>query len=155
MQWVLYDCSIRVTVALGVSSNSRLHAARVGTSPKGAWQTFSSMFNLLKWSWRCKDKMIETRLWHLDTLLKGSVLIGKISTSIWFCCMKKRLMEDKSNNKAQRSHTRRNPKRHILLVSLLLCCKITAVWCFIWYLGLRMWAGSEAVRRNFKYLRFF
>jgi len=64
-------------------------------------------------------------------------------------------MEDKSNNEAQRPHTRWNPKRHISLVSLLLCCKITAVRCFVWCLGLQMWAGNEAVRRNFEYLRYF
>ena len=35
------------------------------------------------------------------------MLIGKINTSIWFCCMKKKkksLMEDKSNNEVQRPH---------------------------------------------------
>jgi len=55
-------------------------------------------------------------------------------------------MEDKSNNKEQSPHmyTRRNLKRHISLVSLLLCCKIAAVWCFVFSLGLWMWAGSEA-----------
>jgi len=50
-------------------------------------------------------------------------------------------MEDKSNNEAQRPHTRWNP---ISLVSLLLCCKIAAVRYFIWALGLQMWAGREA-----------
>jgi len=94
--------------------------------------------------------------WRLGTLLKISV-DWKINMSIWFCCMKKKksLMEDKSNNEAERPHTSRNPERHILLVSLLLCCKIKAVQCFVWALGLRMWVGSEAVRQNFEYLRFF
>ena len=34
-------------------------------------------------------------LWHLDTLLSRNVLIGKINTLVWFCCMKKSVMEDK------------------------------------------------------------
>jgi len=39
-------------------------------------------------------------LWHLDTLLK-EMLIGKINTSIWFHCMKKKnLMEDKRRRSA-------------------------------------------------------
>jgi len=37
------------------------------------------------------------------------VLIGKINTLIWFCCMKKSLMEDK-RNEAQRPLTVRIPK---------------------------------------------
>jgi len=42
-------------------------------------------------------------LWRLDALLK-EVLIGKINTSIWFRCMKKKsVIEDKWNNEAQRS----------------------------------------------------
>ena len=65
-------------------------------------------------------------------------------------------MEDKSNNEEQSPHTRRNPKRQISLVGLFLYCKIVAVRCFVKALGLQMWAGSEAgseaVRRNFKYL---
>ena len=52
-------------------------------------------------------------------------------------------MKDKRNNKAQRPHTRQNPKKHMSLVSLLLCHKISAVQCFIWHLGLRMGSGSE------------
>ena len=34
------------------------------------------------------------------------------------------LIEDKRKDKAQRAHTRRNPKRHISLVSFLLLCKM-------------------------------
>jgi len=56
-------------------------------------------------------------------------------------------MEDKRNNEVQRPGTRRNPKRHISLVSLLLWYKIAAVRCFVWCLGLRMWSGSEATRQ--------
>ena len=66
-------------------------------------------------------------------------------------------MEDKRNNEAQRPHTHRNPKRHISLVSLLLSCKIVAVRCFIWHLGLRMWSGSEEgseVARQLEFLHF-
>ena len=33
-------------------------------------------------------------------------MIGKINTSIWFCCMKKNLMEE-----VLRPHTRQNPKK--------------------------------------------
>jgi len=90
-------------------------------------------------------------LWDLDTLLKESV-DWKINTSIWFCCMKKKkksLMEDKRNNEAQRPLSPRNPKMHILLVSLLLWHKIVAVHPFVWALGLRLWSVSEAVRQNF------
>ena len=81
----------------------------------------------------------------LDTLLKGSN--RKINTSIWFCCMKekKSLVEGIRNNEAQRPHTCRNPKMHISLVSLLLCCKIATLRCFVWHLCLRMW--GEAVRQ--------
>jgi len=71
-------------------------------------------------------------MWGLDTLLEESV-DWKINTSILFHCMKKKksLMEDKRNNEAQRPHTRRNPKRHISLVSLLLWRKIAAVRYFV------------------------
>jgi len=82
------------------------------------------------------------------------VLIGKINTSVWFHCMKKKkksLMED---NEAQRLLTHRNPKRHIPLVSLL-WHKMVAVHPFVWALGLRLWSGSEAVRRNFNFWQFF
>ena len=67
-------------------------------------------------------------------------------------------MEDEKNNGVQRPHTRRNPKRHISLVSLLLWRKIAAVQCFVWRLGLRMWSDSEAhsevVRQNFEFYDF-
>jgi len=62
--------------------------------------------------------------------------------------------EDKRNNEAQRPHTHWNPNWHILLASLLLWRKIAAVQCFVWHLGLRMWSGSEAVKRNFEVLQF-
>ena len=56
---------------------------------------------------------LKLMLWRLDTLL----LIGKINTSIWFCCMKKNLMDDK-RNEAQRPHTCWNPNlRNISLTS--------------------------------------
>ena len=64
------------------------------------------------------------------------------------------LIEDKRKDKAQRAHTRRNPKRHISLVSLLLWRKMVAVRCFVWALGLRLWSVSEAVRRKFKFWQF-
>ena len=73
-------------------------------------------------------------------LLKESVDM-EINASIWFRWMKKKtssLIEDKRKDKAQRAHTRRNPKRHIPLVSLLVLCKMVAVHCFIWPLGLRL-----------------
>jgi len=62
--------------------------------------------------------------------------------------------EDKRNNEVQWPKTHRNPKRHIPLVNLLLWHKIVAVQCFVWRLGLRMWSGSEAVRRNFEFTIF-
>ena len=34
-------------------------------------------------------------------------------------------MEDKTKDKVQREHTNGNPKWHILLVSVFLCCKMT------------------------------
>ena len=57
------------------------------------------------------------------------MLIRKINTSIWFRWMKKTssLIEDTRKDKAQRAHTRRNSKRHIQLVSLLLLRKMVAV----------------------------
>ena len=78
----------------------------------------------------------EIILWHLDVLLKESV-IWKINASIWFRWMKKKtssLIED--NDKMQRAYTRRNPKRHISLVSLLLWCKVVAMCYFVRPLGL-------------------
>ena len=73
--------------------------------------------------------ILKLMLWHLDE----ESVDWKINTSIWFHYMKKKksLMEDKRNNEAQRPHTRRNPKRHISLVSLL-WHKIVAVRCFVW-----------------------
>jgi len=64
-------------------------------------------------------------------------------------------MEDKRNNEAQRPHTRRNPKRYISLVSLLLWHKIAAVEYFVWHLGLRMWSGSETKFRVFTIFKKF
>jgi len=96
---------------------------------------------------------LKLMLWCLDTLLKESV-IGKINTLVWFHCMKKSLMEDKRNNKAQRPHTHQNSKRLVSLVSLLLWLKIAAVQCFIWRLGLWMLSGSEAVWQNLEFLWF-
>jgi len=54
-------------------------------------------------------------------------------------------MEDKRNNEAQRPLTRRNPKRYIPLVGLLLWRKLVAVHPFVWTLGLQLWLVSEAV----------
>ena len=51
--------------------------------------------------------------------------------------------ENKSNNKAQRTHTRQNLKRHIPLVSLLLWHKMVAIRYSVWALGLQLWLGSE------------
>ena len=62
-------------------------------------------------------------------------------------------MKDKRNNEAQKPYTCQNPKRHISLASLLLWRKIVAVRCFVWHLDLQMWSGSEAVGRNFEFLR--
>jgi len=64
-------------------------------------------------------------------------------------------MEDKNNNEVQRPHTCQNPKRHISLVSLLICHKIVAVQYFVWRLGLRMWSGREAVRQVFMIFKKF
>jgi len=55
--------------------------------------------------------------------------------------------EIKGTNKAQRPLTRRNPKRHIPLVSLLLWHRMVAVHPFVWTLGLRLWSGSETARQ--------
>jgi len=54
-------------------------------------------------------------------------------------------MEDKRNNEVQSLHTRRNSKRHISLVNLLLWHKMVAIRYLIWALGLRLWSGSETV----------
>ena len=59
------------------------------------------------------------------------------------------LIEDKRKDKAQRAHTRRNPKRHIPLVSLLLLRKMVAVHCFVWPLGLRLWSSSPSKIQSF------
>ena len=86
-------------------------------------------------------------------LLKESV-DTEITALIRFCWMKKKissLIEDKRRDKAQRAYTRRNPKRHILRVSLLLWCKMVAVCCFVWPLALQLWSVSEAVRLKFKF----
>jgi len=69
------------------------------------------------------------------------VLIGHINTILLH---EEEPKEDKRNNKVQRPHTRQNPKRHISLVSLLLCHKIVAVQCFAWGLGLQMWSDGKA-----------
>ena len=53
------------------------------------------------------------------------------------------LIEDKRKDKAHRAHTRRNPKRRIPPVSLLLWRKMVTVHCFVWALGLQLWSGSE------------
>jgi len=47
--------------------------------------------------------------------------------------MKKRKI--KGTNEAQRPLTRRNPKKHIPLVSLLLWRKMVAVYPFVWALA--------------------
>jgi len=53
-------------------------------------------------------------------------------------------MEDKRNNEAQRPLTRRKPKRHIPLVSLLLWRKMVAVHPFVWALaGLLLWSVRQ------------
>ena len=89
------------------------------------------------------------------------MLIWKINTSIWFRWMKKTssLIEDKRKDKAQRAHTRRNPKRHIPMVSLLLLRKMVAMHCFVWSLVLRLWSVSQAVSQvdslKFKVLAIF
>ena len=84
------------------------------------------------------------------------VSIGKINTSIWFRCMKKKsLMEDKRNNEVQRPLTRRNPKRHIPLVSLLLWYKIVVARFFVWALGLRLWSVRQWVRWILRLGNFF
>ena len=82
-------------------------------------------------------RCFNSNLWHLLCCLK-KVLIRKINASIWFRWMKKTssLIEDKRKDKAQRVHTRRNPKRYIPLVSLSLWHKMVAVHCFVWPLGL-------------------
>jgi len=49
----------------------------------------------------------------------------------------------KGTNEVQRPLTRRNPKRHIPLVSLLLCRKMVAVHPFVWALGLRLWSVRQ------------
>ena len=53
--------------------------------------------------------------------------------------------EEEPNGEQRSTEACWNPKRHISLVSLLLCRKIAAVRCFVWRLGLQMWSGSEAV----------
>ena len=75
------------------------------------------------------------------------MLIWKINALIWFRWMKKKtssLIEDKRIDKVHRVHTRRNPKRHIPPVSLLLWRKMVTVRCFVWALGLQLWSVSES-----------
>ena len=50
------------------------------------------------------------------------------------------LIEDKRNGKMQ---NRRNYKRHIPQVSLLLWLKMVAVCCFVWPLALRLWSRRQ------------
>ena len=52
-------------------------------------------------------------------------------------------MKDKGTMGVQRPLTRRNPKRHIPLVSLLLWHKMVAIRYFFWALGLGLWSVSE------------
>ena len=59
----------------------------------------------------------------------------------------KQPIEDKRKDKAHRAYTRRNPKKHIPPVSLLLWHKMVTVRCFVWALGLRLWSVSEVVRQ--------
>ena len=68
------------------------------------------------------------------------MLIRKVNALIWFCWIKKAssLIEDERKDKAQRTYTRRNPKRHMSLVSLLLWRRMVAVHCFIWPLALQL-----------------
>ena len=66
----------------------------------------------------------------------------------------KQLIEDERRDKAQRTYTRRNPKRLIPLVSLLLWRKMVAMRCFVWPVSLRLWAVREAVRLIFELWRF-
>ena len=63
-------------------------------------------------------------------------------------------IEDERRDKAQRTYTGRNPKRHIPLVSLLLWRKMVAVHCFIWPVALRLWSVSGAVRLKFEFWQF-
>ena len=86
------------------------------------------------------------------------VLMQKINASIWFRCKKKKtssLIEDERRDKAQWTYTRRNPKKPIPPVSLLLWRKIVAVCRFVWPLALQLWSVSEAVRLKFEFWRFF
>ena len=62
------------------------------------------------------------------------------------------LIEDERRDKGQRTYTRRNPKRHIPLVSLLLWHKIVAMRCLVWPVALRL--VSKAVSLKFKFRRF-
>ena len=73
------------------------------------------------------------------------------------------VIEDKRKSKAQKADTRRNPKRHMSPVSLILWQKMVAVRCFVWPLALRLWsgwlagwlAGKLAGRRNIRNLAIF
>ena len=71
-------------------------------------------------------------------LLKGSVDTENLCLDMVSLDEEEDKQPDKRKDKAQRAHTRRNPKRHIPLVSLLLLRKVVAVHCFIWPLGLRL-----------------
>ena len=69
-------------------------------------------------------------LWNRDTLLKESIDWKNIDMVT--------LHEEEPNGKDKQNEaqTRRNPKRHISLLCLLLWHKIVAVCCFVWALGL-------------------
>ena len=73
----------------------------------------------------------------------------KVNASIRFHCMEKEEDQDKMKDKAQRARTRRNPKRHIPLVSLLLWRKMVAVRCFVWPPALQLWTGRQEVWQCF------
>ena len=64
------------------------------------------------------------------------------------------LHEEERRDKAQRTYTRRNPKRHIPLINLLLWRKMVAMRCFVWPLALQLWSVSEAVRLKFEFWQF-
>ena len=87
-------------------------------------------------------------------LLKESV-DTEINASIWLCWMMMKktssLIEDKRKDKAQRAHTRRNPKRHTPLVSLLLWRKMMASRLAT----VVAQSVSQAVSLKFEFWRFF
>ena len=176
MQRVLCDCSIRVTVVLGVSQLSCkfLNLNRV-------WQIFISSVKTSEgqndfhqpghvytyilphplYNAFCSYLAIEVSYPAIEyCICICLILLQYLKSMLWHLdTLLEKSVDWKINTsiwfccmkkKSLMEDERNNEEqRHISLVSLLLWHKIAAAWCLIWHLGLWMWSSSEAVRWNF------